>query len=229
MADLEAAELGRQQVAVSTKEGPALVEATPQLNQTSEQEVRASDRVPLSAFLSYSHKDKAAKMVFQDNLTVMTKKKLIAPWHDGLIEPGTLWLEAIKESLAKMDVFVGLLTTAFLASDFIETVEIKAAREKLRGQGRDFLFVLILVDDISLGELDLAECQILKPGGKAVSQHANRKAGFNAAQKELEALILKRQAVKKKQNRDDLAPRHSAASVQGREGITLIGQGDARK
>ena len=196
VADLEAAEVLKERVPVATQQGPKRVDPTPQLNQVSDPQARGEDWVPLNAFLSYSHKDKGAKNIFQDNLTVLTKKKFITQWHDGLIEPGTRWEEDIERNLAKMDVFVGLLTTPFLASEFIEKVELKAARMRLAVKDRDFLFVLILVDDISLVGLDLAEYQILKPGGKAVSKHASRREGFDVAQKELEQLIRKRQEAK---------------------------------
>jgi len=201
IADLEAAELSKLKVAVGTKQGKKLVEPTQQLNLTSEPEARSGERVPLKAFLSYSHKDKGAKNILQDNLTVMTQKKFITHWHDGLIEPGTLWREDIEQNLATMDIFIGLLTTAFLASDFIKNVELQAAREKLLSQGKEFVFVLILVDDISWSGLDLADYQILKPGDKPVCKHSSRKAGFNEAQKELEAIIQKRQPQKKQQYR----------------------------
>ena len=148
IADLEAAESSQFSVAVDTPQGKMVVAPTTLLNQTSEQESRSPDRIPLKAFLSYSHKDKNAKTIFQSNLTVMTKKKLIEPWHDGLIEPGTLWKEQINQSLETMEVFLGLLTTEFLASDFIETVELEAAHAKRKKQGNDFLFFLIMVDDI---------------------------------------------------------------------------------
>ena len=138
VADLEAAELGGQKVPVKTEQGNALVPPTPQLNQTSESEARLEGRVPLDCFLSYSHQDKRAKAIFQLNLSAMTKKNLITQWQDGLIEPGMRWREQIEENLAKMDIFVGLLTNAFIVSDFIEKVEIKAARTKLREQGKDF-------------------------------------------------------------------------------------------
>jgi internalin A len=227
VADLKAAELGNQKVAVHTQQGNALVEPTPQLNQTSEPEAREESRVPLSTFLSYSHGDRKAKEIFQQNLTVMAKKNFIKQWHDGLIEPGTRWREEIEANLDRMDVFVGLLTTDFLASEFIEKVEIKAARMRLAVQDRDFLFVLILVEDISLAELDLAEYQILKPGGKAVSQHKSRKEGFNVAQKQLEELIVMRQSLKHQQRRDaPLLERRPAIKAQKREGITIIVQGD---
>ncbi len=90
------------------------------------------------------------KNFFHENLTVMAKKKLITQWNDGLIEPGTLWREQIMSKLDSMDIFVGLLTNAFIASDFIDSVEVAAAKKKLEAEGREFLFVLILVDDIPL-------------------------------------------------------------------------------
>jgi hypothetical protein len=55
---------------------------------------------------------------------------------------------------------------------------------------------------LSLGPA-LSEYQILKPGGKSVCEHANRKVGFNVAQQELEALLFKRQAEKKKREPPD--------------------------
>jgi internalin A len=227
VADLEAAERAEQAVIVSAPPVEAKVEPTPQLNQTSEKESRDPQRMPLNAFLSYSHEDKRVKGIFQNNLTVMMKKKFITPWHDGLIEPGMRWREEIEQSLGKMDVFVGLLTTAFLASDFIGNVEIKAARERLKTEGREFIFVLILVDDISLKDLDLAEYQILKPDGKAVSRHKSRKEGFDAAQKELEKLIAKRQAEKKEERRGEpVFERHVPRNITPQAGVTYIGKGD---
>jgi small GTP-binding protein len=227
VADLEAAERAKQSVVVSAPPVEAKVEPTPQLNQTSEPATRDPTKVPLNAFLSYSHQDKRQKEIFQNNLTVLMKKKFITPWHDGLIEPGMKWLEEIEANLEKMDVFVGLLSTAFLASDFIDKVELKAARERLRERKRDFLFVLILLDDIPLAGLDLAEYQILKPGGKAVSEHASKKAGFDKAQAELEKLLAKRQqALKLGQNKEFGGLDRFTRRETLHEGVTIIVQGD---
>jgi hypothetical protein len=154
------------------------------------------------------------------------KKRYISPWHDGLIEPGMKWKDEIDENLDKMDVFVGLLTNAFLASDFIEKVEIKGARDKLQKQGKDFLFVLVLVDDVSLQGLDLSQYQVLRPGGKAVSRHKSRKEGFNAVQKELEILLKKRQELKDTPSRGSLRHEYLGEKTFSMEGITLIVEGD---
>ena len=224
--ELALAESVKQQVPVRSGRESLLVEPTPQLNRTSEPAARSDERQPLQAFLSYSHKDKRAKQIFQDNLTVMQQKNLITPWHDGLIEEGTLWKQEIEDSLARMDVFVGLLTTAFLVSDFIREVELEVARARLNEDERDFLFVLILVDDISLDGLDLAAYQILKPGGKAVSKHPSLKKGFNQAQKEFEKLIRNRQPKQTRQSKERGLEPHGGKGQSGKAGITVIGQGD---
>ena len=191
-------------VVVRTPEDREKVDPTTELNETSEQESRDPERLPVPAFVSYSHLDMAAKKVFELNLSAMMKKKLLTPWHDGGIEPGTAWREDIERNLGTMDVFVGLLTNAFVASDFIETVEVKAALEKVKKSGRGFLFFLILVDDIPLKDLEHARYQIIKPGGKAVCRHKNRREGFNRAQEEMEKQIRKLQAKRGGRRREDI-------------------------
>jgi internalin A len=228
MTDIEAAERTGNDLAIKSEDGisDATVEPTPQLDRTSESESRHRKESPLRLFLSYSHKDKNSKNIFQMNLTVMEQKNLITHWHDGLIEPGMRWREEIEENLDKMDVFVGLLTTPFLCSNFIKNVELQAARKRLQEQDRDFVFVLILVDEISLEGLDLAEYQIMKPGGKAISRHKSRREGFNIAQKELEKLI-KRLQKEKTQNREEPNSRHpTPQETTPYEGVKVIVKGD---
>ena len=120
-----------------------------------------------------------------------------------------------------------MLTTPFLASEFIEKVELKAARMKLAKVDRNFLFVLIVLEDgISLVGLEEAGYQLLIPGGKAVSRHKNRREGFNVAQKELEQLIFSRQQFKQQQRRDAPEFRRQATRAHQQDGITIIVQGD---
>lgn len=225
--DIKAAELQEVPVAVQVDQGGEQLQLDPTsvLNRTSDQQSRTSQRLPLNAFLSYSHKDKRAKNIFGDNLAIMTSKRLISTWEDGLIEPGSLWREAIQDALERMDVFIGLLTSAFLASDFIQSVELAAARKRLAMQDRTFVFILILVDDISLEGFDLSQYQILKPGGKAVSLHKNTKAGLDAAQKEIEKLILTQQENKREPRMEWETRRHEHIMPKS-PGVTIVVQGD---
>jgi len=220
VSELEGAEKAKTQVVVESSRGRALVDPTPQLNRVSEPEARDPNRVPLNVFLSYSRADKRAKDTFVINLHVMRSKQLISPWHDGLIEGGTRWREEIERNLGSMDVFLGLLTNHFIVSNFIQTVELKAAREKLRE--KTFLFLLILVDDIPLEGLDLAEYQILKPGGKPVCKHKSRKDGFNEAQKEIEKLIKSRLEAKRTEREQRTPSDVPMKPENNAEGVTFL-------
>ena len=135
---------------IQSKEGVvSKIDASSELDRISFRESRDDSREPLRAFLSYAHDDFSRKERFKNNLSVMNKKKLIDTWEDGRIEPGTKWLEQIQENLGQMDVFIGLLTTAFLASDRLlrKWSSPRPARNLLK-RNHEFGFYLIVVDDI---------------------------------------------------------------------------------
>ena len=213
--DLEAHEKIGTRVPLNSSSGVIEIDASTELNRISFPESRDDNGTPLKAFLSYAHDDFRRKERFKNNLSMLSKKKLIDTWEDGRIEAGTKWLEQIQKRLGEMDVFIGLLTTAFLASDFIEKVELKAAREKLKTKGHEFGFYLIVVDDISIDGLDLAEYQLIYPGNKSVSQHSSLRAGFDCAQKELEQ-VLKGLLQKKKLDEHDLPFKRRATERRGK-------------
>ncbi|HLP84371.1 MAG TPA: COR domain-containing protein, partial [Phycisphaerales bacterium] len=190
IADLRAAEQAEAPIIVGTTPPPMRVEPTQQLDVVSERSTREQRRKPLRAFLSYSHQDRRAKNEFVVNMLAMQAKELILSWHDGMIEPGTEWQKEIETQLESMDIFIGLLTNHFVTSSFIQRVELAAARKRLKDRGkREFVFVLVLVDDIPLEGLDLSQYQILKPAHRAVCKHKSKKDGFNEAQREIEKLI----------------------------------------
>jgi hypothetical protein len=228
LADLRAAEIAKKPIVVGTTPPPVLVEATPQLDRVSEKEWRDAEPKVLKTFLSYSHDDRAHKNVFATNLAVMQNRGLISSWQDGMIRPGDDWRRAINEQLERMDLFIGLLTTNFLASDFIQRVELKAARQRLRErEKRDFLFVLIVVDDNLSLNFDLAQYQLLLPGHKSISKHPNRRAFFNQAQRDIEELIKTfRFRYDEPVDRRLMEGIDPAPPPRGTVGVTYIVQGD---
>ncbi len=229
IADLRAAEMAEIPIVVGSTPPPVRVPATPQLDSVSELASRQRTKTPLKAFLSYSHKDRAAKNVFVENLSVMQSKGLIqSSWHDGMIEPGIEWKKAIEDQLESMDLFIGLVTTPFLASSFIQNVELTAARNRLKQRGkRDFLFALILVDDLSLKGLDLAQYQMIIPAEKPICKHTSRRNGFNEAQRKLEELVLRHMEREGPDGMGKPVPATPPLTPSGGStGITIIVEGD---
>ena len=72
---------------------------------------------PLKVFITYSHKDKAAKNTLIDRLAVMVQQDLITIWHDNEILPGDRWYEDISKNLADSDILLYLVSFSSLASE----------------------------------------------------------------------------------------------------------------
>jgi hypothetical protein len=170
-------------IVVETKERDVEKNATAELNRSSDEAPRTSNNRPLRMFLSYSHDDLAKQKRFRKNLMAMENDGYITFWDDLNIQPDMDWRPEIDQELEEMDIFIGLLTTNFVASKFIQRVEFKRAMER-RKEKRAKMW-LILVDDRRIEGTDYEGIQVIKPGGKAVSQHKNLQTGFDVVEKEL--------------------------------------------
>ncbi len=175
-------------IVVETNEGDVEKNATTELNRSSDQAPRTSHKRPLRVFLSYSHDDQARQKLFRKNLVALENDGYITFWDDPNIKPDMDWRPEIDRELEAMDVFVGLLTTNFVASKFIQRVEFKRAIE--RRKDKTARMWLVLVDDRRLEGTKFEGIQVLKPGGKAVSKYPSLRAGFDEAEKEIHQLIV---------------------------------------
>jgi hypothetical protein len=178
---------------VKTPEGLVKKSATVELNRTSAEPPRTGKKRPLRVFLSYSHDDKRAQGLFRKNLVALESDGYITFWEDPNIKPDMEWRAEIDRELESMDIFVGLLTTNFVASNFIQRVEFKRALERRKEKTAGMW--LVLVDDRRIKGTEYEGIQVLKPGGKAASDHKRGlRGGFDEAEKELHALVLARWA-----------------------------------
>jgi hypothetical protein len=85
---------------------------------------------PVRIFISYSHRNEAAKNRLVVHLTVLQRVGLIAQWDDRLILAASEWEPAIQKELDRADVILLLISADFVASDFCWAVEMQQAIER---------------------------------------------------------------------------------------------------
>ncbi len=85
-------------------------------------------------FISYSHKDEKWVNELKHYLQLYTFKNKFEIWSDRDIYPGENWKDAIERTLKSSQVFILLISSNYLASDFMQNLElpniIKAAEKK---------------------------------------------------------------------------------------------------
>ncbi|MEM1339012.1 MAG: leucine-rich repeat protein [Bacteroidota bacterium] len=87
-------------------------------------------------FISYSHKDQTWLEKLRPHLKVLQKEGLeIDPWDDTKIESGAKWREVIENKLNAASAAILLISTNFLASDFITENELPPILQKADQRG----------------------------------------------------------------------------------------------
>lgn len=81
-------------------------------------------------FFSYSHKDEALRDELQTHLTALQRQGILEMWHDRRIGAGKEFNNEISQHLEKADIILLLISPDFIASDYINDVELKRAMER---------------------------------------------------------------------------------------------------
>jgi hypothetical protein len=82
---------------------------------------------PLKIFYSYAHKDETLRGELWSHLANCRRQRICEDWYDGLIVAGQDWDEKIKEKLRTANFILLLISADFLASNYIDSVELQEA------------------------------------------------------------------------------------------------------
>jgi adenylate kinase family enzyme len=130
--------------------------------------------MPFNVFISYARADEKFKAALVKHLNPLEKANKIKTWHDGLIKAGEKWFEEIKENLKICDVAIFLVSADFLASDFIEDVEIKMLLK--REENGEVLIFPVLIKDCLFKNSKLSPFQALPRDLKPIKTPTNDQA-----------------------------------------------------
>jgi hypothetical protein len=121
-----------------------------------------------NVFISYSHKDKKFLDDFLAHLKPLERSGRVSSWSDKQIAPNSKWFDEIKAALARTSAAVMLVSSDFLASDFIHENELGPLLKEAEVGGVKILWVLIR--DCLYQETPLAHYQAVLPPAQPVAK-----------------------------------------------------------
>lgn len=104
---------------------------------------RLAARRRLRIFLSYSHKDETLQSSVIEHLKILERTGAIDIWHDRKLLPGEKFDDSIRRNIRKCDLFVALISSAYLASDYCMDVELSAAVERFGEESEEIVPIIL--------------------------------------------------------------------------------------
>lgn len=123
-------------------------------------------------FISYSHQDSDALNELTKHLKPLQRQGEIEFWVDQKILPGTEWANEIQQRLETCDIILILLSPAYLASEWLQSIEMPRALERSdRGEAK---VIPILISPINLSSSPISRLQFLPRDGKPITTWIDR-------------------------------------------------------
>ena len=174
---------------------------------------------PLKIFITYAHKDKAAKDKLISYLGVMEKKGEIKFWDDNEIRPSDKWYKKISNNLATSDILFYLVSAASLASENCNRELAKALSAKIR-------VIPIILERCDWLNHQLSDIQVLPVEGKPINEWFPDSKGWQNVVENIQKAIDKIQSqVEASSGRSKKELRAELAFQQGNV-LMMLGQVD---
>lgn len=139
-----------------------------------------------SIFISYSHNDTKYLDEFQIMLKPMQRVGAVDAWADTRIKAGAKWRDEIEQALKNAKAAVLLVSTNFLASDFIAKHELPSLLEAAKKDGLTVFWVCL--DTCAYEKTEIESYQAVHNLAKVLSDlsPSKRKAVWKGLCQELE-------------------------------------------
>ncbi len=138
-------------------------------------------------FISYAHKDEELKSQFETHLSGLKRQKLIDVWTDRQVLIGDKWDEKIKNKLITSDIVIFLISSDFLASEYINEVEINETI--LRHKNNEVLIAPIFLRPCDFESSLLSDFQGVPRDAEFITTWKDKDSAFLAVTKELKKII----------------------------------------
>lgn len=132
---------------------------------------------PLHLFISYAHEDDPYRRELETHLIALKRQGLIKIWSDRAIEAGQEWEKSISEQLEAADIILLLISSDFLASEYIYNRELKRAVERHNASQARVIPVFLRPCDWK--GTPFGKLQGVPDNAKSISQWRNLDEAFN--------------------------------------------------
>ena len=139
----------------------------------------------LNIFISYAHSDKRWLERLKTHLKVLSKfSGSIEYWEDTKLRGGDKWRDEITAAIKKANVAILLVSTDFLASDFISSDELPPILRKAREEGACILPLIVAPCEYGISEL--SDFQAVNSPDKTLADLGNDEAAIERVFLELD-------------------------------------------
>ncbi len=126
----------------------------------------------ITIYLSYAQKDEPLKQEFEDYLIILQDSQLISGWVERQVQRGIDWSQVIDPRISLADLFLLLISPAFLASGYCSGAEFREVFE--RHKTGKLRIIPIILHRVNLTGYPLESIQHLPRTGKPVSSWPER-------------------------------------------------------
>jgi hypothetical protein len=113
----------------------------------------------IKLFISYAHDDETYKDELIKHLSGLKRNGVIEEWNDRYIIPGQEWDAEIKQKLNNSHIVIFLISSDFMASNYINDVEIKNTMD--RHNNNEIIIIPVIIRHCDFKSLGLNKFQAL--------------------------------------------------------------------
>jgi len=138
-------------------------------------------------FISYSKKDVEYLNTFKNHLSPLNRNEKVVTWDDQDLIPGEKWNQRIRYQLDNADVIVLLVSSDFMATNYVMNVEVARAIER-HNVGKVILIPIILRPCVWENQ-EFAKLKVLPTKGKPITLYSDEDTAWREVVEEIKSVL----------------------------------------
>ena len=152
--------------------------------------ISTSPPKPVNFFISYSHKDEVFNDELKNHFAGLKNQGLITGWDGREISPGQDWDDEIRKKLEKADIILFLVSSDFMASEYIRDVEIHKAIE--RHNSGHVKIIPVLLRSCDYRSLPIARLQVVPRGARPINNWEDKDAAYLNVVEQIRNILIQK-------------------------------------